>query len=131
MDPSIERSLAIVAPKAPGVPHAQARTLRLQFVSGGCNRIGVLHLELETDLRNTPVRRPLAGTEARTGGLRQRPYPKVLAAIDMFARVVVAVSFRLERQPEGVDVELAAPGGSVAITPTLAMKTIFILTPSL
>jgi len=51
------------------------------------------------------VRRP----EARLGGLGQRPDPERLATGDLLAVVIVA-ALALQRQPRGVDVQLATGG---------------------
>src|SRR2546429_2626663 len=83
----------------------------LQLPSGGGNGVGVGDLELEADLRQRAIGRPLAGPEAGPGGLAQRPDAEVLGALDLLAVEVVIVGGALQRKAEGVDVQLATPWG--------------------
>ena len=69
---------------------------------------GALDLELEADLGNRPVSRPFPRAEASLRSLGERPDTEVLAARDLLTRVVPVLPLALERQAEGVDIELSA-----------------------
>src|SRR5919204_6269738 len=75
---------------------------------GHCRRIR--DVELDAHLRHGPLRRPLRFAEARLGGLGQRPDTEVLAAADLVSVVVPVILAAGERQPQRVDVQLAAVG---------------------
>ena len=67
-------------------------------------------LEFDADLRNRVVGRPGVRSEARPGGLRQRPHAKVLAAADLLTEHVLVSGWRFQGQAEGFDEQLAAVG---------------------
>src|SRR6059058_1095329 len=60
------------------------------------DRSGVLDLELDAHLRQRPVRGPFLGTEARLGGLRQRPHAEVLTTAHPLTVEVVTAGARLQ-----------------------------------
>src|SRR5215207_7133870 len=59
-------------------------------------------------LRNRPLSWPLSGPEASLSRLRQRPHAEALAPADLLAVVVPIAAETLERQTQGVDVQLSA-----------------------
>src|SRR2546421_881716 len=87
----------------------QGESSLAQLLGGGLNRVRVAHLELQAHLRDGPIRRPVRCAEARLRGLRQRPHPEVLAALDPLAVEVVAAGTRLEREAQRIDEQFAAP----------------------
>jgi len=69
------------------------------------DRVGVGDVELDADLRHRPLYRPFRCSEARLGGLRERPDSEGPAARELLvAEVLVAA----ERQTERVEVQLPA-----------------------
>src|SRR5437899_6165714 len=67
-----------------------------------------LDLELEADLGNGSVGRPFPRAETGLRSLGERPDTEVLAARNLPARVVRVLPLALEREAEGVDIELSA-----------------------
>src|SRR3954454_13752902 len=70
------------------------------------NLVAASDLELDADLRDRPIRRPLVGAKAGLRRLRQRPDTEVLAALDLAA--VDVVTFPIQWQAEFLDEQLAA-----------------------
>src|SRR5437016_8238741 len=69
---------------------------------------GALDLELEADLGKRQVGRPFARAETGLRSLGERPDTEVLAARYLPARVVPVLPLALQREAEGVDIELSA-----------------------
>src|SRR5215208_2582970 len=86
----------------------QGKSPLAQLLGGGLNSVRVAHLELQAHLRDGPIRRPVRCAEARLSGLRQRPHPEVLAALDPLAVEVVAAGSRLKREAQRIDEQFAA-----------------------
>ncbi len=57
----------------------------MELVRRCCDRRDIFDLELEADLRNGPVRRPLFRAETRFRGLPEWPDTEMLAAPDFLA----------------------------------------------
>src|SRR3989440_3611244 len=76
----------------------------------GCRVHGgrALDFELEADLGNRPVSWPFPRAETGLRSLGERPDTEVVAARDLPARVVPVLPLALEREAEGVDIELSA-----------------------
>src|SRR5215217_9559930 len=79
-----------------------------QIVCRRADRRRVGDVELDADLRNRPLSWPLSGPEASLSRLRQRPHAEALAPADLLAVVVPIAAETLERQTQGVDVQLSA-----------------------
>jgi hypothetical protein len=73
----------------------------LEFLCRRGDRGGIGDVELDAYLWYRPVRRPLAGSEARLRRLGQRPDPEGFAAGDLLA-VVIAVALALQLVSRGV-----------------------------
>jgi hypothetical protein len=71
----------------------------------GCVR----DLELDADLRNEAIHRPLVCSEAGLRRLAEGPYAEVLAAPDLLAVEIIVTSGGVERKSQRVDEQLATP----------------------
>jgi hypothetical protein len=80
-----------------------------ELVGTGADRGRVGDLELDRRLRDGMIVGPGRLAEAGLSGFCEWPDTEVLGAGDMLARPVVAPLARREREPQGVDVELARP----------------------
>src|SRR5205085_5155323 len=110
---SDDRALERLQPRHRLTPRLLARRMQelvadpLELLRRRAHRRCVRDVELDADLRDRPVRRPLCGPKARLGGLRQRPDTEVLAATDLLAVVVLVIATALQWQTQRVDVQLA------------------------
>jgi hypothetical protein len=81
-----------------------------ELVGRSLDRAWAFDFKLDGGLRHGSIVRPDGRAEAGLGGLGERPHGEVLAARDVLTVEVVVAFAGLERQSEGVDVELAAFG---------------------
>lgn len=100
----------------------------LEFQCRGADRCGVGNVKFNADLRHRPPRWPFISSEARLGGLGQRPDAEGLAAGYPLA-VVITGPLALQRQAKRLHIQLVAAGRIGRDPATVERNSMFMPSP--